>query len=46
MQGHGVKVELAVGTVGELYGLVDVVFDGTGGKGCAAVDGEVDWDQD
>ena len=46
MQDHCVEVELAVGTVGELYSLVDVVFDGPGGKGHAAVDGEVDWDQD
>ena len=39
---HGVEVELAVGSVGGLQRLIDVVFDYSGGKGHAAVDGKVD----
>ena len=42
----GVKVELAVGSVGELHGLIDVVFGGPRCKVHAAIDGEVDWHQD
>ena len=46
VQDHGVEEELAVGTVGELHGLVDDVFNGPGGKGRVAVNEEVDWDRD